>query len=61
MKLFVSDFHRQMLKATEILTSDWLRANLSVNFTDKMLYETVPWLFDMQISAPTWLAFITTF
>ena len=41
-KHFVSDFHRQMLKATEILASDWLRANLSVKITDKMLCETPP-------------------
>ena len=27
MKHFVSDFHRQRLKATEILASDWLKAN----------------------------------
>ena len=39
MKLFVSDFHGQILKATEILASDWLRANLSVEVTDKMLHE----------------------
>ena len=44
MKLFVSDFHWQMLKATEILASDWLRAHLSVKITDKMLCETPPWL-----------------
>ena len=33
-KHFVSDFRRQMLKATEILASDWLGANLSVEITD---------------------------
>ena len=38
----VSDFHRQMLKATEILAFDWLRANLSEKITDKMLHETLP-------------------
>ena len=42
MKLFVSDFHRQMLKATDIHASDWLTANLSVKITDKMLHETLP-------------------
>ena len=42
MKLFVSDFHQQMLKATEILASDWLRANLLVKITDKMLHEMLP-------------------
>ena len=42
MRLFVSDFQRQMLKATEILASDWLRANLTVKITDKMLHETLP-------------------
>ena len=35
MKIFVSDFHPQMLKATEILSSDWLRVTL--------FHETVPW------------------
>ena len=43
MKHFFSDFHRQMLEATEILSSDWLRANLSVKITDKMLHEMLPW------------------
>ena len=43
MKPFVNDFHRQVLKATEILASDWLRANLSVKITDKLLDETLPW------------------
>ena len=42
MILFISDFHRQMLKATEILASDWLRANFSVKITDKMLCEMLP-------------------
>ena len=42
MKFFVSDFHRQMFKATEILTFDWLRANLSVKISDKMLHEMLP-------------------
>ena len=41
MKLFVGDFHRQMLKVTEILPFDWLRANLSVKITDNMLHETL--------------------
>ena len=27
----------------EILASDWLRANLSVKITDKMLHEMLPW------------------
>ena len=39
MKLFVDDFNRQMIKATEILASDWLRANLSVKIPDQMLHE----------------------
>ena len=39
---FVCDFHRQMLKATEIVASDWLQANLLVKITDKMLHETLP-------------------
>ena len=43
MPLFVSDFHQQMIEITEILASDWLRANLSVKITDKMLHETLPW------------------
>ena len=41
-KHFVSDFHWQILKATEILASDWLRANLSVKNTDKMFDEMPP-------------------
>ena len=45
MKFFVFDFHQQMLKAIEILASDWLRANLSVKITDKMLCETPPWCY----------------
>ena len=42
MKLFVSDFHRQLLQATEILASDWLRANLSVKIINMILQETLP-------------------
>ena len=42
MKLVVSDFHRQMLYATDITTSDWLRAKLPVKITDKMLNEMLP-------------------
>ena len=42
MKLFVSDFHRQMLKATDIPASDWLRAIWSVKITDKVLYDRAP-------------------
>ena len=42
MKLFVSDFHRQMLKASEILESVWLKANLSVKTTDRMLHHERP-------------------
>ena len=42
-KGLVGVFHRLILKATEILASDWLRANLSVRITDKMLDETPPW------------------
>ena len=34
MKLYVSDFHRQMLEATEILASYWLRASMSVLIID---------------------------
>ena len=43
-KLFVGDFHQQMLKATEILAADWLRANLLMKITDKMLHEMPPWM-----------------
>ena len=43
MILFVSDFHRQMLQATAILASDWLKPNLSLKITDKTLDETLPW------------------
>ena len=42
MKLFVSNFHRQMLKTIEILASHWLRANLSVKISDKKFHEMVP-------------------
>ena len=41
-KRFVSDFHWQILQATEILASDWLRANLSMKNTDKTLDEMPP-------------------
>ena len=37
-KLFVPNFHWQMLKATEIIAFDWLRASMSVKITDKMLH-----------------------
>ena len=43
MKLFVSDFYRQMLKATEVLASDWPKANLLAKIIDKMLNETLSW------------------
>ena len=55
MKLFVSDFHRQMLKAGDILASDLLRENFSVKITDKMLHETLPWLHWI-----TWVFFSAT-
>ena len=42
MQLCVSDFHQQMFKATEILASDWLRANFSVKITDELLHDTFP-------------------
>ena len=35
-------FTNKMLKATEIHTPDWLRANLSVKTPDKIFHETVP-------------------
>ena len=42
MKLFVSDFHLQMLDATDILASDWLRTILLVKITDEMFHEMLP-------------------
>ena len=33
---------QQMLYASEILESDWVRGNLSMKITDRMLHETLP-------------------
>ena len=39
MKLFVGDFHKQLIWATEVHASDWLRSNLSVKITNKKFHE----------------------
>ena len=42
MKGIVGYFIRQLLQATEIIASDWLRADLSDEISDKSFHETLP-------------------